>query len=62
MSDKYAVNTKVEWEWGSGTGQGKIREVFTERGSRTIKGNEVTRNATEDDPAYRSSRTTGTGC
>jgi hypothetical protein len=20
MSDKYAVNTKVEWEWGSGTG------------------------------------------
>ncbi|MCC2654184.1 MAG: hypothetical protein K0Q60_4350 [Microvirga sp.] len=52
MSDKYAVNTKVEWEWGSGTGQGKIREVFTERVSRTIKGNEVTRNATEDDPAY----------
>jgi Hypervirulence associated proteins TUDOR domain len=51
MSDKYAVNTKVEWEWGSGTGQGKIREVFTERVSRTIKGNEVTRNATEDDPA-----------
>jgi Hypervirulence associated proteins TUDOR domain len=37
MSDKYAVNTKVEWEWGSGTGQGKIREVFTERVSRTIK-------------------------
>jgi len=26
--------------------------VFTERVSRTIKGNEVTRNATEDDPAY----------
>ena len=52
MSDKYAVNTKVDWEWASGTGQGEIREVFTERISRAIKGNEVTRNATEDDPAY----------
>jgi Hypervirulence associated proteins TUDOR domain len=52
MSDKYAVNTKVEWEWGSGTGQGKVREVFTERVSRTIKGSKITRKATEDDPAH----------
>jgi hypothetical protein len=52
MSDKYAVNTEVEWEWGSGTGQGKVRKVFTERVSPTIKGSEITRNATEDDPAY----------
>ena len=52
MSDKYAVNTEVEWEWASGTGQGKVRKVFTERVSRTIKGSEITRNATEDDPAY----------
>ena len=52
MSDKYAVNTKLEWEWGSGTAQGKGREVFTERVSRTIKGSKTTRNATEDDPAY----------
>ena len=29
-----------------------MREVFTERVSRTIKGSEITRNATEDDPAY----------
>ena len=52
MSDKYAVNTEVEWKWGSGTGRGRVREVFSERVSRTIKGNEVTRNATKDDPAY----------
>lgn len=52
MSDKYAVNTKVEWEWGSGTGEGRVREVFTERVSCTIKGTEVTRNASEDDAAY----------
>jgi hypothetical protein len=52
MSDKYAVNTTVEWEWGSGTGQGKVREVSTEHVSRTIKGSEVTRNATDHNPAY----------
>ena len=52
MSDKYSVNARVEWDWGGGTGEGKVREVFTEHVSRTIKGNEVTRNATEDNPAY----------
>jgi hypothetical protein len=47
LADAYVLMVKTR---GSGTGQGKIREVFTERVSRTIKGNEVTRNATEDDP------------
>jgi hypothetical protein len=40
---------------GSGAaepGQGKVRKVFPERVSPTIKGSEITRNATEDDPAY----------
>jgi hypothetical protein len=52
MSDEYAIDTNVEWSWSTGTGRGKVRKVFTERVSRTIKGNEVTRNASEDDPAY----------
>lgn len=52
MSKSYNVNTKVEWNWGGGTGQGKVQEVFTEKVARTIKGNEVTRNASDDDPAY----------
>jgi hypothetical protein len=52
MSDKYAVGGNVEWSSGTGTGQGKAGKVFTERVSRTIKGNDVTRNASEDDPAY----------
>ena len=38
MSDKYSVNARVEWDWGGGTGEGKVREVFTEHVSRTIKG------------------------
>jgi hypothetical protein len=47
LADAYVLMVKTR---GSGTGQGKIREVFTERVSRTIKGNGGTRNATEDDP------------
>ncbi|OXT01888.1 DUF2945 domain-containing protein [Notoacmeibacter marinus] len=52
MSKDYAANTKVEWDWGNGTAKGKIQEKFTEKVSRQIDGNEVTRDASEDNPAY----------
>ena len=52
MTQKYSVNQYVEWNYGGGTGRGKIRESFKEKVTRTIKGNEVTRNASEDEPAY----------
>ncbi len=55
MSDEstsISVGDKVEWNWGSGTGTGEVTERFTEKVTRTIDGNEVTRNATEDEPAY----------
>lgn len=52
MSKAYNKNTKVEWEWGNGTGTGKVVESFTDEVTRTIKGNEVTRKATSDEPAY----------
>lgn len=52
MSKGYAVNTKVEWQWGPGTGQGKVREVFKGRVTRTIKGSEISRNASDENPAY----------
>lgn len=48
----YDIGTKVEWEWGSGTATGEIRERFTETVTRTIKGTEVTRKASDSDPAY----------
>lgn len=48
----YDKGTKVEWDWGNGTGTGKITERFTDDVTRTIKGNEVTRNASSDEPAY----------
>ena len=52
MSDHYNVGDKVKWSWGSGTATGKITERFTDTVERTIKGNKVKRNASNDDPAY----------
>ena len=48
----YETGTEVSWEWGQGTARGKIAERFTEKVSRTIKGNDVTREASESEPAY----------
>ncbi|KNC82936.1 hypothetical protein SARC_04783 [Sphaeroforma arctica JP610] len=42
----------VSWSWGNGTGTGTIKEVHTEKVTKTIKGSEITRNGSEDDPAY----------
>ncbi|WP_308916366.1 DUF2945 domain-containing protein [Jannaschia sp. LMIT008] len=42
----------VEWNWGNGTGSGKVTERFTDKVTRTIKGNEVTRDASDDEPAF----------
>jgi hypothetical protein len=49
----FHTNTKVEWDWGGGTGEGYVREVFREKTTLTIKGAKVTRNASDADPAYR---------
>jgi len=48
----YQTGTNVEWDWGNGTGTGKVCERFVEKVSRQISGTEVTRNASEDEPAY----------
>lgn len=50
MSD-FSEGTKVKWSWGNGEGIGKVQSVFEEKTTRTIKGTEVTRNGTKDDPA-----------
>ena len=52
MSEAYHTNTKVQWDWGDGTAEGYIRGVFREKTTRTIKGAQVTRNGSTDDPAY----------
>lgn len=55
----YAINTKVEWEWGNGKAKGKISSRYTEDISKTIKGTKVTRKASEQSPAYEITQENG---
>jgi hypothetical protein len=52
MSKGFATGDKVAWNWGSGTGTGKVVREYTRKISKTIGGSEITRNASEDNPAY----------
>ncbi|MEL7738973.1 DUF2945 domain-containing protein [Citromicrobium bathyomarinum] len=47
QSDQY-----VQWDWGNGTAKGQIKERFEREVTRTLQGSEITRNGSEDDPAY----------
>ncbi|MGR3513525.1 MAG: hypervirulence associated TUDOR domain-containing protein [Paracoccaceae bacterium] len=47
-----AVGDRVAWHWGSGTASGEVTERFTSKVTRTLKGSEVTRNASNDEPAF----------
>ncbi|WP_281967149.1 DUF2945 domain-containing protein [Roseovarius nanhaiticus] len=49
----YSEGTNVEWDWGNGTGTGKVTKVYTQKITLKIDGTEVTRDASEDEPAYR---------
>ena len=44
--------TKVTWKWGNNEAEGKVTEVHHEKVTRKSKGSEITRNGTDDDPAY----------
>ncbi len=56
----YSKGDKVSWAWGNGRAEGKITEVHKEKVTRTIKGNEVTRNGSSDDPAILIEQDDGT--
>ena len=47
----YSNGTKVEWSWGNGTGTDTIQKVYTQKQPLQIQGTEVTRDASQDDPA-----------
>ncbi|MFX0545406.1 DUF2945 domain-containing protein [Roseovarius sp. S1116L3] len=49
----YSEGTSVEWDWGNGTGTGEVTKVYTQKITLKIKGSEVTRDASQDEPAYR---------
>lgn len=42
----------VEWNWGNGTGTGEVQAIYTEKTTVQIKGQDITRNADKDNPAY----------
>ncbi|HIG23626.1 MAG TPA: DUF2945 domain-containing protein [Henriciella marina] len=48
----YNEGDKVEWDWGNGTGSGKIKSVYTQKRTVKIKGEDITRDASKDEPAY----------
>lgn len=52
MAKSLRKGSKVSWKWGANTAHGKIVERFTSKVSRTIKGTEVTRDASAKEPAY----------
>ena len=51
--------TSVEWQWSGSTASGKVVEVHRARVTRTLGGSEITRNGSEDDPAYVIEQTDG---
>lgn len=46
------VGTKVKWKWSGSTAQGTVVEIFHDDVSKTIDGNEVSRDASAREPAY----------
>lgn len=51
MAKDISEGDKVEWDWGDGTATGTVQSTFEEKTTRKIKGNEVTRDGSKDDPA-----------
>jgi len=44
--------TRLRWNWGSGDAEGKVCEVFRAKVTRTIAGSEITKNGSDEQPAY----------
>jgi hypothetical protein len=46
------TGTTVKWKWGGSWAEGKVSEVHHDKVTRTTKGEEISRNGSDDDPAY----------
>jgi len=42
----------VQWNWGSGTGKGRIKERFEDEVERTLQGSKIKRNGSKENPAF----------
>ena len=54
------TGSKVSWDWGNGKAEGKVQDIYREKITKEIKGSEITRNGTEDNPAYLIEQEDGT--
>ena len=54
------TGSPVSWDWGNGKAEGKVQEIYREKVTKEIKGSEITRNGTEDNPAYLIEQEDGT--
>lgn len=52
MAHDIHIGDDVTWQWGDNTAKGTVTERFTSDVTRTIDGTEVTRNASDEEPAY----------
>lgn len=51
---------QVEWSWGDGTAEGTVASNHTKTITRQIKGSEVTRDGSDEDPALEITQNDGT--
>ncbi|KAA5543015.1 DUF2945 domain-containing protein [Roseiconus nitratireducens] len=52
MGQKFQKNQYVQWNWSGGKAKGQIKESYKEKVTKEIEGSEITRNASDDEPAY----------
>ena len=45
------IGEKVRWKWGSGHGEGQVKERFERRVQRTLKGARVVKSGSARNPA-----------
>jgi hypothetical protein len=50
--EPFIPGDRVKWKWGAHWAEGAVREVFTNRVERIIKGVRIVRNGESDNPAY----------
>jgi len=43
--------SNVKWEWGAGTAEGKVIQTYSEKVTKKIQGNEITRDGEEGNKA-----------
>jgi len=51
-SNSFQSDQYVKWHWGNGTAKGQITERFEREVTRTLQGSEITKQGSEDNPAY----------